>query len=147
MKIRPAKLSDLESLYELGLNTSELEVSANEPFMDKDEFKSRIKCPKNLFLLAEEKGKLAGFILASSGDTDSPSRDNAACIVYLAVTQEYRRKGIASKLYQKCENKLKQRGFTYLYCLANAESEAILEFNKKQGFTKGHKLVWMDKRI
>ena len=42
MKVRKATLSDFDGLYEIGLKTPELRVSADEPFTGKDDFRLRM---------------------------------------------------------------------------------------------------------
>jgi len=148
MKIRPAKLEEFEVLYEIGLNTPELRVSANEQFMDRDDFRQRIQNPQGVFLVAEQEERIAGFICASAKDADSPLQNKYACLVYLVTLPEFRRQGVARELYSECEKKLKELGITHIYSWANIEGDgSIVNFLKGQGFAEGHKYVWMDKEL
>lgn len=149
MNIRQAQLPDFGQLYELGKNTPELAVSSSGNFMEPDEFKWAITNPAGIFLLAEDDNKPVAFIYANKKDSDRPyHRDRWACIVYLTVSKDYRKRGIAQSLYNACEQQLKAAGITKLYAWANAEGDgAIIKFNKKQGFAEGHKYVWMDKNL
>jgi len=71
-----------------------------------------------------------------------------ACLTYLVTKPEYRKIGIAQKLYDRCLKELKVLGITNLYVWANCESDrSIIYFMKKNGFSEGHKYVWMDKKI
>jgi len=148
MLIRTASLDDYEQLYSIGKNTPELRVSATEEFMDADEFKWSIQNPEGIFLLAEEKKKIVGFLYANTKDIERPFETKYACLVYLVVVPEFRRQGIAKKLHIECERRLKERGVTHLYGWAHAEGEGqMIDFMKKQGFAQGHQYMWMDKRI
>lgn len=148
MNIRKASLNDFEELYKIGKSTPELKVSATEEFMDADEFKWSITNPNGVFLLAEKEKKVAGFIYANAKDIERPFEHRYACLVYLVVIPEFRRMGIATKLYSECIKVLEKMGVTNLYGWANAEGDGeIIDFMKKQGFAKGHKYVWMDKRL
>ena len=148
MNIRRATPKDFNKLYEMGQNTAEFKVSATEPFMDKDDFKWRLNSKKSIFLIAEDDKKIAGFIHFHLKDKDKKIQNRYACLTYIVVDQQYRRKGIATKLYAKAMMELKKTDITNIYCWASAESDnSIIKFMEKQGFNKGHKYYWMDKKI
>ncbi|MBI2583995.1 MAG: GNAT family N-acetyltransferase [Candidatus Aenigmarchaeota archaeon] len=147
IKIRKAVPSDFEELYEIGLKTPELSVSSDEPFMDKDDFRLRIRDRHNVFLLAEDKGKIVGYVLADGNDADRPLRHRYACIIYLVVIPSYRKRGIAKKLFDACIARLKTLGITHVYAWANAHSAPIQKFLVNHGFKTGKKYIWMDRKI
>jgi ribosomal protein S18 acetylase RimI-like enzyme len=151
MEIRKATIEDLDALYELGKNSPELRVSSTEDFMDIDEFKNFITDKNCVFLVAEEKKSIAGFII---GHTEWVNmivknlKNKYGYLVFLVVAPEFRRKGAATKLYKECITRLKARGATHVYGWANAEGDnSAIQFLRKQGFAKGHKYVWMDKKL
>lgn len=146
MPIRIATTTDLPALYELGLQTPEIQVSSSEPFMDKDEFLDSLSKKENFFLLAEDHGQINAFLMANTRDQDVAYSNKYACIVYLVVRSESRGHGLAKELYNEAEKILKERGMTHLYCWANLES-GIIPFMEKQGFQKGHQYIWMDKKL
>ncbi|MCC6643521.1 GNAT family N-acetyltransferase [Candidatus Peregrinibacteria bacterium] len=146
MPIRLATKNDLPALYELGLQTPEIQVSANEPFMDRDEFLGSLDRTENFFLIDEVDGQIAGFLMANTRDQDVAYAHKYACIVYLVVKTEFRGHGLAKELYSEAEKLLKERGMTHIYCWANLES-GIIPFMEKQGFQKGHQYIWMDKKL
>lgn len=145
--IRQATRKDFKELYEIGKNTPELKVSSTEVFMDSDEFLFAITDKESVFLVAEEGKKITGFIYAHAKDVHKPVVNKYACLVYIVVVPEFQRKGIATTLYSECEKRIKKKGMTNMYVWANAESDAIVEFMKKQGFAEGHKYLWMDKKL
>lgn len=148
INIRKATEKDFDVLYVLGKNTPELQTSATEEFMDRDGFLSAINSKENVFLITVADKIPVGFVYATTNDLDKPLRDKWSCLVYLAVMPEYRRRGIAQKLYEACIKELKIRNINHIYAWANCESDgAIIKFNKKQGFHEGHKYIWMDKEI
>lgn len=148
MNIRPATPEDFSALYTIGTNTPELQVSATEVFMDDDEFMWSLTNPKGVFLVAEVNNRPIGFIYASATDMERPFAHKYACLVYLVVIPEYRRKGVAQKLYLACETALQTLGITNIYVWANNESNGeIISFMKKNNFTEGHTYTWMDKKI
>jgi ribosomal protein S18 acetylase RimI-like enzyme len=148
MKIRKTKIDDFEELYALGKNTPELIVSADEEFMEAKTFKGFITDKNCVFLLAESEKKIIGFILAHTEWVNLIAKDKYVYLCYLAVAPEFRRQGVASKLYSECIAMLKKKGATSIYSWANADSDdSIAHFLEKQGFAKGHKYVWMDRKI
>lgn len=148
MHLRPASIKDFEELHTIGKNTPELRVSATEEFMDADEFEWSITNPQGIFLVAEEKQRKIGFIYANAKDIERPFEHKYACLVYLIVIPEFRRQGVAQKLYLECEKRLRTLGITNIYGWANAEGKGeITTFLKKQGFAAGHNYTWMDKKI
>lgn len=148
MIIRRSQPTDFESCYALGKATPELRVSATEEFMDPDEFRYALANQYGVFLVAEEDNKILGFIYATTDDKEKPLLNKWACLVYLAVAQDARRKGVATALYAECIKKLKGLGITNVYGWAHEEGKGgIVDFMKKEGFNEGHLYRWMDKKI
>ncbi|MFA7718004.1 MAG: GNAT family N-acetyltransferase [Candidatus Absconditabacterales bacterium] len=148
MTIRKATLQDFDKLYAIGKMTPELKVSAVEEFMDTEEFQRCITNPVGLFLLSEEDNKICGFLYVNAKDLEKPFEDKYACLVYLVVLPQYRKQGIAQKLYDVCVQQLKEKGITHMYCWANTEGQGeIVEFMKKQKFIAGHNYMRMDKKL
>lgn len=147
MNIEHVKLSDARPLYDFALTFPELQVSSVSDFMEFDEFVLNIDHPHKIFLVAkDDSGKIAGFVLATAKDADAEQRDRYACIVYLCVAKELRRRGIAEALLTKCEAELKTLGITHAYSWANPTG-GIIPFFIREGFAKGHEYVWMDKKL
>lgn len=145
--IRTAQVADQAALYAIGLATPELQVSASDVFMTPDEFLQAIINKDSVFLVAESEHRIVGFIYATMDDKEMIVQ-HYACVVYLAVQPEYRGQGIAQALYQTCEQTLRSQGIRNIYSWANVESDgAIIQFYKKQGFTAGHRYIWMDKKL
>ncbi|MBI2666484.1 GNAT family N-acetyltransferase [Candidatus Woesearchaeota archaeon] len=164
MLIRPATPDDFFTLYKIGKETPELRVSATEEFMGAEEFKWSLSDPKWIFLVAEEESNpeknqendqkiereksITGFIYAHTEDMEKPYPQKLACLIYLTVLPEFRKRGIAKELYTVCEKNLKTKGITHLYGWAHTEGKGeIISFMKKQGFAEGHEYKWMDKKI
>src|SRR5689334_9780 len=110
MNIRTATTADFSTLYEIGKNIPEFRVSTEDIFMDADEFADGITNPNDVFLVAEENNAIIGFIWAEGQNTDKHLETKTSCIVYITILPKYRNQGIAQKLYQECESKLKEKG-------------------------------------
>lgn len=149
MHIRSATKEDFAALYALGAETNEFKVSVSVPFMEEDEFMNAIMNPFGVFLLAETDGRIVGFLYANRQDPERVLDTSWVCVVYVVVRPEFRKQGIAQMLYDACVAQLKGGGkTTHLYGWANAESDgSMIGFFKKNGFSQGHKYVWMDREI
>jgi ribosomal protein S18 acetylase RimI-like enzyme len=60
-------------------------------------------------LLSEEDNKICGFLYVNAKDLEKPFEDKYACLVYLVVLPQYRKQGIAQKLYDVCVQQLKEK--------------------------------------
>jgi predicted N-acetyltransferase YhbS len=147
MKIRKATAKDFEDIYRIGIGITELQVRQHTHFMERGELKIGITNRDHVFLVAEDEGKIVGFIYGSTKDMDSPLAHKWACLVYLAVIPKYRRRHVATMLYSDCIKRLKQRGVTHIYGWANSKGNAIQKFLQKHSFKPGNTFVWMDKKL
>lgn len=146
--IRQAKKKDTAALFKLGQHTPEFQTSNQEPFMEQDELRWRIGSPTSIILLAEAGKKIAGFVYAETVNTDAPIRSKFACIVYIVVSADFRKQGLATQLLEACEQKLRESGMDFVYVWANQEGDGAIEkFLKKEGYVAGHTYRWMDKRL
>jgi ribosomal protein S18 acetylase RimI-like enzyme len=89
--------------------------------------------------VAEVKGEIIGFVLCQ---VHNPTRK--ATIENIVVKEEYRQKGIASMLLQKCLDDLKKLGPVYICALTKINNEATLNFMIKHGFRRGYEFVWLE---
>ncbi len=142
-KIRDATLDDFVELYNIGLTIPELRVT-DDRFMTEDEFKWHITNPNGSFYIAEENNKVVGFACLNLKER---GKDKFGCLVYLVVLPKYRRKGIATELYQKIESRAKELDAAYIYSWMDAESKPIQDFFKKQNYTFGQPCIWIDKKL
>jgi len=147
MEIHPVQGYDTIPFYNFCIDVPELQVSSNEPFMHEQEFSSAVDHPDSTMFLAEDGGQIVGFIYARVGDIDRVISTKCACIVYLAVDPAHQRQGIAQRLYEECVRALTAKGVTDVYCWANTDSPAVMDFMKKQGLQAGKTCIWMDGKI
>jgi len=148
MEIRKATAKDFDALYTLGLETPEFKVSSNGVFMERDEFLSAIENPYGTFLLSEDDGEITGFVYANRKDVECGPKTKWACVVYIVVRPEYRKRGIAQALMDACLVDLKENGVNHVYCWASSEGDGgIIRFMENNGFQEGHAYVWMDKEM
>jgi GNAT superfamily N-acetyltransferase len=142
--IKKAEFTDANQLYQFGLSIPELKVSSQSEFMTFEELKIAIEEPNGILFLAKCEDSIIGFIFALIGDLDRIANRAQACLVYLAILPEFRRQGIAQKLYDKLQEELIIRDVTYTYVWA-CPTSGIVNFMKRQGYKPGRTCIWMDK--
>ena len=143
MKIRKAKLKDIEQLLKIGRKTEEFEMDKEESFFwSKEQLTNWIKSKDDVTLLAEKDNKIIGFILmAHHVPTGKVTWENAW------VDPTERGKSIAKKLYTEAEKKLKRNGAIYICGMTKPSSKLSIKMQEKVGFKQGLKFIWMGKLI
>lgn len=144
--IRRATEEDAKDLHTFGLTMPELQVSSQVEFMYENELRNCIANPGAVTFLAKEGDEVVGFCLGTTGDPDHCADASQACIVYLAVSEKWRRKALATTLFQWVMDGLKANGVSYLYVWA-CPTSGMVDFCAKQGMIKGRTCVWMDMSI
>jgi len=142
LKIRRGQVKDLNQVYILGSRTEELKFSKKIRFHIKPEFVEWIKKPKtNIFLVADDSGKIVGFLYAKIIDRDWCMLDN------LVVDNMHRNKGIGYEMLEQLYKILKKEKVDYMQTLVEANHKNSQKFWKGKGFNKGKTFVWYEKEI
>jgi N-acetylglutamate synthase-like GNAT family acetyltransferase len=147
LTVHRATKQDAEDIHAFGITIPEIKVSSQVEFMSKEELEVTLENPwAVVFFACDKKGTIQGFCLGQTGDPDHCDDPTQACLVYLAVAEEWRGSSLAVKLYQDVVGELKKRGVTYLYAWACPTSGAA-KFFAKQGLVPGRTCVWMDTKL
>ena len=137
MKIRKGKISDLNELFNLLDSTPELQAHEEGGTYTKKWVKAVLTSKKrNLVLIAEENGKIAGFIIAHYL-TDV--EESILSDIY--VKADYRRKGIATKLLREYERISKKNNIKDVTELVLVTNKKMQQFTEKHGYRKDRKSV------
>lgn len=125
MKIRNIKENDLEKIISLIKNCERLNLERSSIY--------RIfwKYFRNTCFIATEEDKIVGVLLGFK-DQVNPK---AGYIHELGVNKEYRKRGIASNLINKFEEKIKRDGGDMICLTTHHDSTDVIKFYKKRGFT------------
>lgn len=108
---------------------AELEAACfNDPWSLRA-FESEVMNPLSLWLVAEEDGKVVGYI-------GSQSVLGQADIMNLAVDADYRRKGIGSELVLALVEELKKQDVTIAMLEVRVSNAAAITLYESLGFTK-----------
>jgi GNAT superfamily N-acetyltransferase len=144
--IRRVVMSDFEAIYLLGRAAPELQVSATEPFMHEEEFRSAMGNPAGLMLVALVTGRPVGFLYAAWKDPEAPPCAKVACMVYVVISPQHRRHGIARQMHDECIRLLRERGIRWVYGWARTGGD-VLHLMRSLGYAEGHQYTWVEREL
>ncbi len=144
MKIRKAVLKDKNQIMKMIMKTPELQGlgemdSVYSPDYIADSIKDR---KRNLALVAEEKGKIVGILLAEMW-----KKKKYSFFVDIAVLPEYRSKGIGKKLYELYEKECKKQKLKTILGLVQKTNTFMQKFMEKRSYQKGHEFYFYEKSV
>jgi len=118
---------DYEAVYRLWANAGpgiNLRRS-DEP----DEIARKLERDPDLFLIAEWNGKIIGTLL---GGFDG----RRGLVYHLAVEADFRGRGIASRLMEELEARLRSKSCLRTYLLVTPQNEEAMRFYEKRGWKR-----------
>jgi ribosomal protein S18 acetylase RimI-like enzyme len=135
MQIRQFVLADYDAVVELWRQVG-------IPLSDADTFAAimhRLERDPELFLVAEENGRIAG---TAMGGFDGVS----GWLQHVAVHPDFQNQGIGTRMVSELERRLKQLGCRRINVLVPADNAALQQFYSRQGFEPS-RLTLMRKHI
>ena len=121
--LRDYRDSDFETLWRI-----DQECFAAELAYSRTELGGYIRRPSSLTLVAEMKGKIAGYIVAERGGR------KVGHIITLDVRAEARRAGLGSKLMSAAEKRLRALGCPSVLLEVAVSNAAAIAFYHRQGY-------------
>jgi ribosomal protein S18 acetylase RimI-like enzyme len=119
ISIREFTLEDYDTVYALWQNAGDgLGVGPSDT---RDEIVKKLQRDPDLFLVAEDGGKIIGTVI---GGYDG----RRGMIHHLAVDQAYRQRGIGKMLMDEVERRMKAKGCLKAYLLVKRGNEDVVEF-------------------
>ncbi len=144
MKTCAATKKDISRVYSLGKKIHELDFSKKYHFHEKVELQEAIKDKNSVFLIAEEKNEIVGFLLAKI----IFYRAGGWCMLdNIAVEKSHRGSGISDMLLQALKRILTKQKIHYIQILEEAHHKNTRKFWKHQGFKETKKFIWAEKWI
>lgn len=145
IKIRKVSLNDLEEIYNLNVNLAKYELRF-DPVRKKsqrkkryrhsyDELREKLKKRDCQFFIAEDKGRVVGFIEGCIKKT-SPLYKYAKRgeIGPIFLKKEYRERGIGKELAKEMLNWFKSKNIEWIQLTTHAKNTSSIKFWKKMGF-------------
>ncbi|MCX6710427.1 MAG: GNAT family N-acetyltransferase [Candidatus Woesearchaeota archaeon] len=144
MQIRKGKISDFKELMAVLNSTPQLQDYKDERCYYSEEWvKDSIRDGlHNLVLVADDSGKIGGFLLAEFWKNKS-----FAEMVALYVKPEYRQRGIATLLVNEFEKVCMERKVTSISALVLVTNKRMQNFMKKKEYKKGNIFYFYGKQI
>ena len=91
-----------------------------------EEIQKKLNRDPDLFLVAEQSGRLIGAVL---GGFDG----RRGMVYHLAVTQDQRRQGVGETLMQAVEERLREKGCLRYYLLVTHDNDSAMRFYEQRG--------------
>ena len=135
IRIREMTIDDIADVFHLGEALFEPEKVPNM-YRTWDEYEviDLFYGDTEFCLVAEQDDQIVGFAL---GTTISKSRSawKYGYLIWLGVTPEFQRMGIAERLFQRFKSLMLKEGVRILVVDTEIENKAAIHFFKRQGFT------------
>lgn len=128
IKLRNFKYpDDYDAVYELWKNSgSGIQLrKSDEP----EEIQKKIQRDPDLFLVAEKNGEIIGSVL---GGFDG----RRGMVYHLAVSRDYRNRGIGAFLMNALEERLREKGCIRTYLLVTKDNQESIRFYEKRGWQR-----------
>jgi ribosomal protein S18 acetylase RimI-like enzyme len=136
LRIREFKIDDYSIIRELWEEAS-LEL---RPGDDLEDIKLKLQRDPDLFLVAEQDGRIVGSVI---GGWDG----RRAWIYHLAVSPNYQRKGIGAGLVQELEKRLVAKGAKMVNAQVHKLNTSSSTFFKAMGYDERSHLIMIGKQL
>jgi ribosomal protein S18 acetylase RimI-like enzyme len=123
LKVRTFDISDYPKVVEVWSEAG-LEFRPGDEI---EEIRTKIQRDPELFLVAEEKGRIVGSVM---GAWDG----RRGWIYHLGVRPDNRRKKVATKLIREMESRMRKKGVLKVNALIFAWNDQSVEFFSKNGY-------------
>ncbi len=123
LQIREFRLTDYDSVLELWLEAG----LVFRPGDRKSEIAEKIKRDPELFLVAEERGKIVGAVM---GAWDG----RRGWIYHLAVAPKGQRRGVGTVLVRELERRMSRKGVAKVNAVVYRDNQKSIGFFKKLGY-------------
>ncbi len=144
MKIRKGKKSDVKEILKALKENPELRGTKEEEAGYAVDFVDGALTNKDrdLVFVAEEKGKIAGFLMAELW-----KHKKYSFLLELFVKPEFRKQRVASELFLKYEKYCKRNNMEIINVLVLVKNRKMRKWCKKHGLVKGNKMYFYEKKL
>jgi ribosomal protein S18 acetylase RimI-like enzyme len=145
IKIREMSIDDVADVFHLG---EELFTFSTFPNMfrtwDEYEVIDFFSSESEFCLVATRKEKIVGFLLSTIIEKRSRKY---GYLVWFGVNASVRRKGVASKLFDRMKRIMKKSGVSMIIIDTQADNVEALEFFRKKGFSSPQDHIYLSLNI
>jgi ribosomal protein S18 acetylase RimI-like enzyme len=143
LTIRPMEVRDFAEVYELGRRSYEV---TDKPYnyWSIREVADHLEGNPGLCFVAEADGRVVGFIL---GDETFEIIDDTAHLEWIAVDEQYRRRGIARRLMEEAVAAIERLGKEAVVADIAADNPYSRGLAEKVGFAEGLSVTYFTKRF
>lgn len=143
MKIRKAKIKDLEDVIELSYEsaiyhkklTLYYDTSKDVKEVLTKSLKKNIYSSNSCIFIAEENNKIIGYLLAFKINRSEMFKvKKAGLIADVFIERDYRRKGIGDKIVEECFNWFKKDKISFVEINVEFSNRQAMNFWNKKGF-------------
>ncbi len=125
VRLRECTLNDYDAVYALWQKSAPgIGIGYSD---NRDEIAKKLTRDPDLFLVAEEDGKIIGTVI---GGYDG----RRGMIYHLAVEESYRHRGLGRQLMAEVERRLKAKGCQRSYLLVKDDASDVIEFYRSIGW-------------
>jgi len=111
-----------------------------EPLDKRDIFSRKIEQDPESIIIAEDSGRLVGTVFIIYDPWTS-------FVYHLGVHQDYRGQGLANRLMNEAERRLKARGMNRATLFVEEENPGVIDLYKKRGWFILYKTICMEKEL
>ncbi|MBZ4644392.1 MAG: acetyltransferase, family [Deferribacteraceae bacterium] len=141
MNIRKITLKDLPQIHRLGEKVFTLKNYPNlYRVWDESEVAEFFVNNRQSCFVAEDKGKVAGFILSY---VVQKKHIKYGYLVWLCVDEEYEKQGLASKLFDEFKEFMKNEGIRTVFVDVEKSNERALGFFRGKGFCEPKEQIYL----
>ncbi len=141
-------IDDLASVFHLGEN---LFTSDELPILyrtwDQYEVTEYFSSDPDYCFVAERKGKIVGFILATTIEKEGTAWRKYGYLSWIGVDEACRRSRIGRRLYRKLEEILKKDGVRMIIADTEGGNQGAIAFFDAAGFTTRTEHLWLAKTL
>jgi len=143
MKIRKGDIKDFDEFYKILNSASELSGGVGKETYPKEFVKGTLtNKERELVLVAEEKGKIVGFLTAEIWKEKKYS-----FLIDVFVKPEFRKQGVASKLFETYEDFCKKSHFNSIVALVLMSNKRMQKWCKSHSIKQGDKFYYYQKNL
>jgi len=147
--IRQMEIDDVSAVYRLGerlFSSEEFPILYRtwDPYEVTEYFSSE---PDYCLVAETEKGKIVGFILATTVEKEGTAWKKYGYLSWIGVDEAFQGTKLGLRLYRELEKRLLEDGVRMVIADTEAENEEAIAFFKRTGFSNSGQHVWLAKTL